>query len=110
MHQHAADALLDTQGLEQRLLLRHVHVQVAGDEVCKATGLGHAVQHLMHDLFRQAALLTQLHGAFARLAMQRLECRILLVDGFHVRRRHHDRREKTFGAGPLECGGAGLAL
>ena len=110
MHEHAADALLDAERFQERLLLRHINIEIAGHEIGEATGLGHAVEHLMHRLFRQAALLTEFGGALACFAVQRFERGILRIDRFHVGRRHDHRGQEAIGLREVERGRSGFAL
>src|SRR5690606_37409916 len=73
MHQHATDALVHLEGLEQLLALRGVEVEIASDEVREPTGLIDAIEHLLHDFLRQAGLLAQLGGARAQFLVERDE-------------------------------------
>jgi hypothetical protein len=84
VHEHAAQPLLDAQRLEQPLLLGHGQVDVAGHEVAELAGLGDRVEHLVHDLLGEAAALAELRGALARLLVEGLERRVLLVERQHL--------------------------
>ena len=79
VHEHAAQALLDAQRLEQALLLGRLELDVAGDEVGEPARIGDGVEHLVHDFFRKAAALAELGGALAKFLVQGDERRIVLV-------------------------------
>jgi hypothetical protein len=79
VHQHPADALLDREGLEQRLALAGVQVDVARHQVGEAARLVHPVEDLLHHLLGEARLLAQFRGPRTDLAVQRDERRILGV-------------------------------
>ncbi len=86
MHEHSPEPLFDRQGLEQRLALRGLNVDVAGHEVGELAGLVHTGEHLLDDLLRQAGLLAQLGRAHPGLTMERHERRVLGVDRQHLLR------------------------
>ena len=52
VHEHAAQALLDAQRLEQPLFLGDGKLDVAGDEVGEAARVRDGVEHLVHDFLR----------------------------------------------------------
>ena len=102
MHEYATQALLDAEGLEQTLLFGDGQLDVAGDEVGEPAGLGDRVEHLVHDLFGEAALLAELAGALARLLFERFEGGIVVVDRLHLLGRNDYGAEEAFGRGVLE--------
>jgi hypothetical protein len=80
VHEHAAEAILDREVLEQALPLRDGKLDVAGNQVRELARVGDRVEHLMDDLFGEAAPLAKLGGALADLLVQRDERRVVLVD------------------------------
>ena len=70
VHEDAAHALFDRQGLEQRLPLARLDVEVAGHEVGEPARVGDPFQHLLHDFLRESRFLTELGRALASLAVQ----------------------------------------
>ncbi len=92
VHEHPAEPLLDAQRLQQPLLLRDAQLDVAGHQVGEAPRLRHGVQHLADHLLRQPPLLSELGRPLAQFLVQRLERRVVFVEGTHLLRRHHDRR------------------
>ena len=97
MHEHAAEPVLDREVLEQPLLLGDGQLDVAGDEVGEAAGIGHRVEHLVHDLLGQPAPLAQLGGALADLLVERDEGGVVLVDRLHLLDRADDGAEVVVG-------------
>ncbi len=70
VHQEAPQPLLHRHGLEQRLAVGRLDVEITRHEVGEAPGVGHALEHLLHDLFGQTRLLAELRGTLASFAVQ----------------------------------------
>ena len=91
--QHAPQALLDRQRLEQRLPVGERHVQVGGDgvgELARILDLGEeAVDHLA----RESQLGAELGGPLAHFAYQRHVRRRLDVERRHLLRLAHRRQQ-----------------
>ena len=104
--EHLAHALLDREGLEEALLLRDGELDVAGHEIGELAGLGDRVQHLVHDLLGEAAALAEFGGALARLFVERLERRVLVVEREHLLGLDRDGLEVPVGGGVLQGRGA----
>ena len=71
--QHQAQPLLDRERLEQLLALLRREVEVAGDQIGEATGLGDALEHLLDRVLGQPRALAELRRALAQLTMERHE-------------------------------------
>ena len=81
MHQHAPHPLLDGEGFEQRLAFGRLDLEIAGHQVGEPARLRHALEHLLHDVFRKSGLLPQLGGALPRLPIQGDERAIVRLQG-----------------------------
>ncbi len=73
MRQHHPQPLLDRERLEQLLALLRREVEVAGDQVGEATGLGDALEHLLDGVLGEPRALAELGGPLAQLTMERHE-------------------------------------
>jgi hypothetical protein len=108
--EHAAQALLDTQRLQESLLFRDRELDVAGHQVGELARIVHRVEHLVHHFFRQAALLAELLRAFPRFLVQCFERGVLVVEGDHLLGRNNNRREVPVAHSVLQRCRALLAL
>ena len=91
--QHAPQALLDRQRLEQRLPLGERHVQVGGDGVGELAGVVDLGEEAMDHLARESQLGAELGGPLAHLAHQRHVRRRLGVERRQLLRVAHGRHE-----------------
>ena len=90
VHQHAPQPVFHGQRLEQRLTVRRLEIEVAGDEVRELARLVHRGENLLYHLLRKPALL------LARFLVERLEQRIGGVERRHFLEVPDDRLD-----GPL---------
>ena len=81
MHQHAPQPLFHAECLEQDLAIGGLDVQVRRHEVGEPTGVGHAFEHLLHDVLGEARFLAQLRCALAGFAVQPHERGVFRVEG-----------------------------
>ena len=93
VHQHPPQALLDGERLEQRLAFGGGNLDVRGDQVGEAAGLGRVRDHLRATLLRQSGLLRQLERALAGLAHQRHEGGVARIGRRLLGRRQGGRLE-----------------
>ena len=93
MHQDPAEPLLDREGLQQRLTVRGADVEISRDQIGELARIMHAGEHLLHHLFRQPGLLTQLGGAGAGLLVETDKRRIIGIERLQLLRLEHDRLE-----------------
>jgi len=63
VNEHAAKPLLDAQSLEKTLLFRNGKLDIAGDQISKATRIGDRIEHLVNDFLGESATLAQLSRA-----------------------------------------------
>jgi hypothetical protein len=93
VYQHPAEPLFDTECLEQHLPLSGSDIDVACYEVGELARLIDAGKYLLHDIIRQAGLLSQLGRPGPRLTMERDERGVFNVQGKHLLGLAHDRLE-----------------
>ena len=86
VHQDAPQTLLHGERLEQCLAVGGLDVEMPRHQVGEASWVGHALEHLLHDLFGQPRLLAQLPCALAGLAVQPHECGIFGIEGWQLPR------------------------
>ena len=110
VHEHATEAVLDREVLEQPLPLRHRELDVAGYQIRELARIGHGVEHLMHDFLGQSPPLAKLGGALANLLVQRDERRVVLVGRRHLLDRGDDGAEVVVGHHVLQRRRALLTL
>ena len=110
MDQHAAQAILNREGLQQLLALTGLNVEVPGDEIRERARVTDALEHLLDDLRRKPRLLAQLARALADFAMQRDERGVFLIERREVRRFTDRSLEIAIGLGVVHRGAPSFAL
>ena len=108
----ATEAVFHVQVLQEPLPFGDGQLDVAGDEIGEAAGVGDGVEHLVHDFLGQPATLAKLGGALANFLVERNEGGIVFVDWLLLVDRCDDGAEIVVGGvgGILDCGGALLTL